>query len=156
VADAPDVSLPSPLAARTITPKPTPPANLGKALDFLDVQLLDATQTDEGRSGAELQVTLRIGNRATWPIQYAFTLSGGHFNHCVASPGYYRHDRYGHLAGNVEPGASVVRRLVIEEAQHRPTPWFGMRKCAGFRDLDGFEEFASQGHKVTDFVRWDM
>jgi hypothetical protein len=156
VADAPDVPLPSPLAARTITPKPTPPANLGKALDFLDVQLLDATQTDEGRSGAELQVTLRIGNRATWPIQYAFTLSGGHFNHCVASPGYYRHDRYGHLAGNVEPGASVVRRLVIEEAQHRPTPWFGMRKCAGFRDLDGFEKFASQGHKVTDFVRWDM
>jgi hypothetical protein len=137
-------------------PLPAPPANLGNALDFIDVQMLDATQADEGRSRAELRVTLRIGNRATWPIQYSFTLSGGHFNHCVARPGYYRHDRYGHLAGNVEPGASVVRRLVIEGAQHRPTPWFGMRKCAGFRDLDGFEEFANQGHKVTDFVRWDM
>ena len=148
--------LPAPLAARAVTPKPTPPVNIGDALDFFDVQLLDATQADEGRSGAELQVTLRIGNRATWPIEYSFTLSGGHFNHCVARPGYYRHDRYGHLAGNVEPGASVVRRLVIEDAQHRPTPWFGMRKCAGFRDLAGFEEFASQGHKVTDFVRWDM
>ena len=156
VADDPDVPLPSPLAASTITPKPTPPADLGKALDFIDVQMLDATQADTGHSRAELQVTVRIGNRATWPIEYSFTLSGGHFNHCVARPGYYRHDRYGHLAGNVEPGGSVVRRLVIENAQHRPSPWFGMRKCAGFRDLEGFEEFAIQGYKVIDFVRWDM
>jgi hypothetical protein len=144
------------LTARTVAPRPIPPADLGSALEFIDVQLLDATQTDGGSSRAELQVTLRIGNRATWPIQYSFTLSGGHFNHCVARSGYYRHDRYGHLAGSVEPGASVVRRLVIEDAQHRPRPWFGLRKCAGFRDLEGFEEFASQGYKVTDFVRWDM
>jgi hypothetical protein len=144
------------LVARAITPRAIPPADPGIALEFIDVQLLDATQTDEGNSRAELQVTLRIGNRATWPIQYSFTLSGGHFNHCVASPGYYRHDRYGHLAGSVEPGDSVVRRLVIKDAQHRPRPWFGSRKCAGFRDLEGFEKFASQGYKVTDFVRWDM
>jgi hypothetical protein len=148
--------LPGPVEVKNVAAKPVPPADLGNALDYLDVQILDATQTDTGRSSANLQVTLRIGNRAEWPIEYSFTLSGGHFNHCVARPGYYRHDRYGQVAGNVEAGASVVRRLVIERAQHRPTPLFGTRKCAGFRDLDGFEEFASQGHKVTDFVRWDM
>ncbi len=156
VAVDPGVPLPAPWAARAVSPKPTPPANLGNALDFIEVEMLDATQAYEVHARAELQVTLRIVNRATWPIEYSFTLSGGHFNHCVARPGYYRHDRYGHLAGNVGPGASEVRRLVIEGAQHRPTPWFGMPKCAGFRDLDGFEDFASQGHKVTDFVRWDM
>jgi hypothetical protein len=156
VAADPGVPLPAPWAARAVAPKPTPPANLGNALDFIEVEMLDATQAYEVHARAELQVTLRIVNRATWPIEYSFTLSGGHFNHCVARPGYYRHDRYGHLAGNVGPGASEVRRLVIEGAQHRPTPWFGMPKCAGFRDLDGFEDFASQGHKVTDFVRWDM
>jgi hypothetical protein len=156
VAVDPGVPLPAPWAARAVAPQPTPPANLGNALDFIEVEMLDATQAYEVHARAELQVTLRIVNRATWPIEYSFTLSGGHFNHCVARPGYYRHDRYGHLAGNVGPGASEVRRLVIEGAQHRPTPWFGMPKCAGFRDLDGFEDFASQGHKVTDFVRWDM
>jgi len=134
----------------------TPPPPAAKALDFIQVQVLDATQTDSGRARAELQVTLRIGNLADWPIAYAFTLSGGHFNHCIAQPDYYRHDHYGHLAGDVAAGASVVRRLVIENTQHQPTPWFGMRKCAGFRDLESFEQFTSQGHKVTDFVRWDM
>jgi len=144
-----------PMAA-SARPQPTVPASLGDALDYIEVAVLGVTQADKGRSRAALQVTLRIGNRADWPIEYAFTLSGGHFNHCVARPDYYRHDRYGHLAGYLDAGASVVRRLVIENAQHRPTPWFGMRTCAGFRDLDGFEAFASQGHKVTDFVRWDM
>jgi hypothetical protein len=138
------------------TPRPAPPGPLVKALDYFDVQMLDATQTDRPGAGAALQVTLRIGNRAEWPIAYAFTLSAGYFNHCVARADYYRHDRYGHLAGNVAPGDSVVRRLLIQDVQHQPTPWFGLRKCAGFRDLEGFEQFASQGHKVTDFVRWDM
>lgn len=137
-------------------PPVAPPGPLEKALDYIDVQVLDATQTDRGSAGAALQVTLHIGNRADWPIAYAFTLSGGHFNHCVARSDYYRHDRYGHLAGNVAAGDSVVRRLLIEDVQHQPTPWFGTRKCAGFRDLEGFEQFANQGHKVTDFVRWDL
>ena len=137
-------------------PLPVARPALAEALDFIDVELVDATQADRGQSRADLQLTLRIANRAEWPIEYAFSLSGGHFDYCVASPGYYRHDHYGRLVGSVAPGASVVRKLIIENAQHRPTPWFGIRKCAGFRDLQGFEEFASQGHKVTDFVRWQL
>ena len=127
-----------------------------KALDFLDVKLLDATQTDGRGARAALQVTLQIGNRAQWPLEYSFTLSGGHFNHCIATPGYYRHDRYGSLDGSLAGGETVVRRLVIENAKHNPRPIFGTRKCAGFRDLEGFEEYRRQGHKVTDYVRWQM
>ncbi|MCZ6829081.1 MAG: hypothetical protein O7F73_05755, partial [Gammaproteobacteria bacterium] len=125
-------------------------------LDYLDVKLLDATQTDGRGSRAALQVTLQLGNRAEWPMDYSFTLSGGHFNHCIATPGNYRHDHYGSLEGSLAAGESVVRRLVIENAEHRPTPIFGLRKCAGFRDLEGFEEFSRQGHRVTDYVRWQM
>ena len=118
------------------------------------MEMLDATQRDSGRATAELEVTLRIGNLAEWPLEYSFTLSGGHFNHCIADPAYYRHDAYGKLEGRINAGESVVRRLLITGTQHRPTPVFGSRKCAGFRDLDGFENFASRGYKVTDFVRW--
>jgi hypothetical protein len=128
---------------------------LGEAVDFIDVEMLDATQRDSGRASAELEVTLRIANRADWALQYSFTLSGGHFNHCIADPAYYRHDGYGQVEGRIDAGDSVVRRLVISGTKHRPTPAFGTRKCAGFRDLDGFEEFADRGYKVTDFVRWD-
>lgn len=144
------------LAERAPAKYTSRPATEEKALEFIEVQLLDATQADYSGSRAELQVTLRIANSAAWPIAYSFTLSGGHFNHCIANPAYYRHDSYGQLTGSLAAGASEVRRLTIDNARHRPTPLFGVRKCAGFRDLDGFETFASQGHKVTDFVRWDM
>ena len=127
----------------------------GEAVDFIEVEMLDATQRDSGRASAELEVTLRIVNRADWALQYSFTLSGGHFNHCIADPAYYRHDGYGKLEGRIDGGDSVVRRMSISGTEHRPTPTFGTRKCAGFRDLDGFEDFADRGYKVTDFVRWD-
>jgi hypothetical protein len=143
------------LAAEPVA-RPAAQENLGQALSFIDVQMVDATQSEKRRSRADLQVTLRISNRAQQPIAYSFTLSGGHFERCIAEPRYYRHDDYGLLLGRLEAGASVMRRLVIENAQHRPTPLYGMPKCAGFRDLQGFEEFASQGYKVTDYVRWDM
>lgn len=141
---------PAPVAA------PVAPPDLGKALDFIDVEVLDAIQADRNRSRADLLVTLRIGNRANWPINYSFTLSGGHFDRCIATVANYRHDRYGSVEGRLAPGASVVQRLRIEKAQHRPTPLFGTRKCAGFRDLDGLEQFATRGYKVTDYVRWDL
>ena len=153
----------SPQAARVLAdldsetvPKPLVLENAGPALKFIDVQMVDATQADKWRSRADLQVTLRISNRAPQPIAYSFTMSGGHFEQCIAQPRYYRHDDYGQLSGRLEAGASVMRRLVVENAQHRPMPLYGMPKCAGFRDLQGFEEFASQGYKVTDYVRWDM
>lgn len=133
-----------------------PPVDLGEPLTYLDVELLSSRQTDRPGSKADLEVTLSIGNRADWPIEYSFSLSGGHFNHCVARPRFYRHDRYGTLKGIIEAGDRVVRRLVVRNAKHRPTPWYGMRQCAGFLDLDGFEEFASRGHKVIDYVRWEM
>jgi hypothetical protein len=131
-------------------------ARRGQALDYIDVEVLDATQADLGGARAQLQVTLRIGNRSQWAIAYAFSLSGGHFNHCIATPAYYRHDAYGRLAGSVPGGSTIVRRIVIEDAQHHPAPWFGIRKCAGFRDLDGFEDYVALGHKVTEFVHWDL
>lgn len=139
-----------------IVAKPAVVENADPASKFIDVQMVDATQADKWRSRADLQVTLRISNRAPQPIAYSFTLSGGHFEQCIAEPRYYRHDDYGQLSGRLEAGASVMRRLVIENAQHRPMPLYGIPKCAGFRDLQGFEEFASQGYKVTDYVRWDM
>ncbi|MEP5763177.1 MAG: hypothetical protein ABJ308_01220 [Halieaceae bacterium] len=126
----------------------------GEPEDFIVVEMLGVSQRDSGRRNAELEVTLRISNRADWPLEYSFTLSGGHFNYCIAEPGYYRHDRYGNVAGSIKGGATELRRLVIARAQHRPTPLVGMRKCAGFRDLDGFEDFASHGYKVTDYLRW--
>jgi len=128
----------------------------GPALDFIDVQLVDTTQADKGWSRAELQVTLRLSNRAQQAIAYSFMLSGGHFERCIAEPGHYRHDDYGLLAGELEPGVSVLRRLVIENAEHRPVPLYGVPKCAGFRDLQGFEKFASEGYRVTEYVRWAM
>lgn len=127
----------------------------GAAVDFIDVEMLDVTQNDNGRTSADLAVTLRIVNRADWALEYSFSLSGGHFNHCIADPAYYRHDGYGQLKGRIDAGDSVVRRLRVNGTQHRPAPYFGTPKCAGFRDLDGFEDFAEQGYRVTDFVRWD-
>ena len=126
------------------------------ALQYLDVRMLDVVQTDKPFSSAELQVKLQLVNRAEWPIQYYFTLSGGHYLNCVPGPEFYRHDRYGYVEGELPPGESLVRQLVVDGVQHRPTPWFGPRKCAGFRDLEGFENFASKGYKVTEFVRWSM
>lgn len=140
----------------TPSPAPLPDANRGPALDYLDVELLDATQLDKGFSTAELQLQLRLQNRSQWPIEYAFSLSGGHYQHCVPEPAYYRHDRYGYVEGRVGPGQSLIRRVVIEGVQHRPNPWFGVRTCAGFRSLDGFEDFARNGHTVTEFIRWSM
>ena len=148
----PDWPLPSTAANRNGQAYSLP---LGEAVDFIDVEMLDATQRDSGRASAELEVTLRIANRADWALQYSFTLSGGHFNHCIADPAYYRHDGYGQVEGRIDAGDSVVRRLLISGTEHRPTATFGTRKCAGFRDLDGFEDFADRGYKVTDFVRWD-
>ena len=132
------------------------PLPAGEAGDYLAVEMLGATQSERGRSSADLLVALRLVNRAEWPIAYSLRLSGGHFNHCIASPGYYRHDRYGHLAGTLAPGASEVRRLVVEGLEHRPYPWFGIPSCAGSSDLDALERYASQGHRVTEYVRWDM
>ena len=76
----------------------------------------------DGRSRADLSVALRLVNRAEWPIAYSLRLSGGHFNHCIARPGYYRHDRYGQLSGTLAPGDSEVRRLVVKGLVHRPYP----------------------------------
>jgi len=143
-------------STRESVPKPAVLANAGPALEYIDVQMVDATQADKWRSRADLQVTLRISNRAQQPIAYSFSLSGGHFEQCIAEPRYYRHDQYGRLSGTLEAGESVMRRLVVENTQHRPAPVYGMPKCAGFRDLEGFEQFVSQGYKVTDYVRWDM
>jgi hypothetical protein len=141
----------------TGAPAPRPPApDRGPALDYLHVQLIDALQVEAGSRRAELQVQLRLENRSAWPIEYAFRLSGGHYQHCVPRPGYYRHDRYGRLEGRLDPGQSLVERLVIEGAEHRPNPWLGPRKCAGFRSLEGFEAFDSKGYTVTDYVRWSM
>jgi hypothetical protein len=126
------------------------------ASKYLSVELLEASQSDRRFSGADLRVRLRLANRAARPLEYALSLSGGHYQHCVPEPAFYRHDRYGYLQGRLEPGQSVVRVMNIEGARHNPNPWFGLRRCAGFRDLAGFEQFSQQGHKVTQFVRWSL
>ncbi|MEM1155273.1 MAG: hypothetical protein AAGI44_14140 [Pseudomonadota bacterium] len=139
-------------AVRTPVRVPEP---VGSAADFLDVTMLDATQSDKSFSRADLEITLRINNRADWPIAYSFTTSGGHFENCIASPTHYRHDRYGLVKGELAGGESEIRRLVIKNTRHRPAPLYGVPKCAGFRDLTAFEAFASQGYRVTDYIRWE-
>jgi hypothetical protein len=144
-----------PVRVATPPSAPTPPPpDRGTALDYLNVEMIDAWQ-GRARSGkAELQVKLRLVNRSDWPIDYAFIVSGGHYQHCVPEPGHYRHDRYGKAKGRVEPGQSLVTHLVVDKAQHRPNPWMGARKCAGFRSLEGFKDYTAKGYTVTDYVRW--
>ncbi len=141
---------------RTAGAPVTPVHERGDALDYLAVEMLDASLGRERAGSAELQVRLRLENRSEWPIDYAFSLSGGHYQHCVSEPAQYRHDRYGRLAGRLEAGQSVVRPLVIRGAEHRPNPWFGARKCAGFRSLEGFEHYPASGDSVTEYVRWGL
>jgi hypothetical protein len=138
----------------TVAAPTLPPPDRGSALDYLNVEMIDVWQ-GRARSGkAELQVKLRVENRSEWPIDYAFSLSGGHYQHCVPEPAHYRHDRYGKAKGRVEPGQSVVTHLVVDKAQHKPNPWVGARKCAGFRSLEGFKDYTAKGYTVTDYVRW--
>ncbi|MAT93640.1 MAG: hypothetical protein CME59_13665 [Halioglobus sp.] len=146
-APAPLVSAPAPLAV-------APPRD--PALEFLEVRMLDATQADRSMSRADLQVRLQLFNRGAWPIQYAFSLSAGHYLNCVADPALYRHDRYGYIEGEIAPGERLQREIAIAGVQHNPNPWFGPRKCAGFKDLAGFENFASMGYAVTEFIRWGL
>lgn len=140
-----------PAADRASRPSPS-----GDADKYLVVEMLGVRQADRGRSGADLRVALRLVNRAAWPIAYALRLSGGHFMHCIARPSYYRHDRYGTLSGTLAPGDAEVRDLVIEKLRHVPLPWFGPARCAGSVDLEALEHFATQGYRVTDYVRWDL
>lgn len=135
---------------------PAPAPQRGPALDYLGVELLDASLGRERAGSADLQVRLRLENRSEWPIDYAFSLSGGHYQHCISEPARYRHDRYGRLAGRLEPGQSIVRPLVVKGAEHRPNPWLGPRKCAGFRSLEGFERYSASGDSVTEYVRWGL
>ncbi|MEM8561374.1 MAG: hypothetical protein AAGF57_04030 [Pseudomonadota bacterium] len=149
------VSLPAPVQTAQREQVGKAPHPVGSAVDFLDVTMLDATQSDRSFSRADLELTLRINNRSEWPIAYSFTTSGGHFENCIANPSYYRHDRYGLVKGELAGGESEIRRLVIKNTRHRPAPLYGIPKCAGFRDLTAFEAFASQGYRVTDYIRWD-
>ena len=150
-------------ATVSVTATPMPPvrqvtaaAERGVARDFIDVSMLDVSQSDRPFSAADLEVRIQLVNRGQWPIQYAFSISGGHYLNCVPEPAYYRHDRYGYLEGEIPPGQSLLRSLAVSGVSHNPNPWFGPRKCAGFKDLEGFENFDGKGYKVTEFVRWRM
>ena len=68
----------------------------------------------------------------------------------------YRHDRYGYLEGEIPAGGHMQREFSVDGVQHKPNPWIGPRKCAGFKSLAGFEDFVSNGYKVTKYVRWRM
>lgn len=128
--------------------------NRGAAAEHLAVDMIDAAQAESGGGKAALTVRVRLENPSSWPIDYAFRLSGGHYQHCIPRPAFYRHDSYGLLTGRLQPGESQLRALKIRGAQHRPNPWFGPRKCAGFQSLEGFEDFAGKGDTVTEYVRW--
>ncbi len=135
---------------------PQQPAAGDPASKYLQVSLLDAEQDATLPGRTTLRVRLRLSNAANRPLRYGLSLSGGHFRYCIAERDHYRHDRYGYLEGELGAGESTVRVMTIDGARHNPRPWFGMRRCAGFRDLDGFERFASQGHKVTQFIHWSQ
>ncbi|WP_279246314.1 hypothetical protein [Candidatus Litorirhabdus singularis] len=133
-------------------PLPVPP---GSPREYLQVALVEAAQQDRSGARADLLLTLELQNRATVPMAYSLTTSGGHFNHCIARSGNYRHDAYGNVEGVIAAGATILRRLRVTDARHRPTPLLGARSCAGFRDLKAFEQYAQYGQSVTDYVRWE-
>lgn len=132
------------------------PASAGDAIDHLKVSLVNVSQSEKRRSRAILMAAVELTNTSSWPIDYSLTLSGGHFNHCIARPAHYRHDRFGTLQGQLQAGETRLQRLQISDTTHRPTPLLGIPKCAGFRDLEGLEDFATQGYRVTDYVRWTL
>ena len=153
---APASASPSPVpvlpAAPAVSVVPRP---AGHALAFLDVDLVDVSQAERS-SRADLHVRLQLANRAQWPIAYRFQLSGGHYLHCVPEKNLYRHDRYGFIEGEIPAGGRLQREFSINGVQHKPNPWMGPRKCAGFKSLAGFENFSDNGYKVTKYVRWSM
>jgi hypothetical protein len=99
-------------------PKLAIPTNLVAAVDYIDVELVEATRADWGRARTDLQIGLRIHNRAGWPIEYCFTLAGENFNYCPSRQDHYQQDRYGQVSGCLEAGSSSVRRLVIDSPRH--------------------------------------
>ncbi|WP_133300581.1 hypothetical protein [Seongchinamella sediminis] len=126
------------------------------ASSYLQVEMLDVSHSDRGLASAELRVRLRLVNRASRPLEYGLSLSGGHYLHCIPEPQYYRHQRYGYAEGRLGPGESSVRDITVAGARHKPHPLFGTPRCAGFQGLEGLEDFASEGHKVTQFIRWSL
>jgi len=138
-------------APRLLVPRAGQPAS-----DYLSVEVLDISRSDRILARADLRVRLRLVNRASKPIEYGLSLSGGHYLQCVTEPRFYRHERYGYTEGRLAPGQSVVAMMAIEGARHNPNPFFGTAKCAGFRELEGLEDFAKHGHKVTQFIRWTL
>lgn len=121
---------------------------------FLKVSLLDTTQQPAGRDRVALHVLLQIENTADWPIEYAFSLAGGYYEHCLAREDLFRHDGLGTLSGTIEAGVRETHRLVVSDVRHKPVSLYGASKCAGFRDLDAFRHFAESGSTVTDYLRW--
>ena len=140
-----------PIPALLLTPGPDQPASR-----YLQVEMLDVSQSDRVLGRAELRVRLRLVNRASRPIEFGLSLSGGHYLQCIPEPQFYRHGRYGYTEGRLAPGQSVVRTLAIDGVKHSPNPFFGPPKCAGFRGLEGLEDFANEGHRVTRFIRWTL
>lgn len=140
-----------PAAIDLVEPAPGQPAS-----EYLQVEVLEVSQSDRGLASAELRVRLRLANRARRPLEYALSLSGGHYLQCIPEPRYYRHERYGYAEGRLDPGQSTVRVMAIEGASHKPNPLFGTPRCAGFMGLEGLEDFDNEGHKVTQFIRWSL
>ena len=132
-------------------PQPGQPAS-----KYLNVEMVDVSQTNKALARAALRVRLRLVNRANRPMEYGLSLSAGHYLQCIPEPQFYRHDRYGYMEGRLAPGQSIVKEMEIDGARHNPNPFFGTPKCAGFSGLEGFEDFANQGHKVTQFIRWTL
>jgi hypothetical protein len=49
-----------------------------------------------------------------------------------------------------------VKVMEIDGARHNPNPLFGTPRCAGFQGLEGLEDFAREGLRVTQFIRWAL
>lgn len=126
------------------------------ARDFLQVELVDAYQTERAGGSADMHLALRLQNRGQWPLRFALRFSAGHFRHCIASVEHYRHDQFGSLRGTLAAGAREVRHLVVTGLRHAPVPWIGVPRCAGSIDFDAFERYGSEGHRVTESVHWEF
>lgn len=128
----------------------------GSALEYLDIQLLDARQQAARGSRADLLLKILVHNRSPWPIDYSMSISGGHYENCRPRQALYRHDRYGVLSGQAAPGQPRVAQVLLSGLHHKPAPLFGVPRCAGIGDIESLENFHAQGYRIVDYVRWSL
>lgn len=122
--------------------------------DAMRIDMLGISRQVHKR-GADLVLRLRLSNVAQRKLEYGLRTSGGVFAGCRGNSANYRHGAWGTSKGSLDAGESRVTTLRIENVAHQPGLLRGQSACAGFADLAAFSNYASQGDRVTQYLRWN-